>query len=555
MRASLAEDRYRGLFDTIDDGLCVMELIPDRGARMKGLVFREVNAAFERHTGLCNVIDRTAGELLPSFEPHWLETCSRVAQTGNPEHIESFVPDVERWCRMHHSRIGGPGSRQVAVIFEDISDRKRAEIALRDTQERRDLLLKLSDTLRPLTDPTEIRREACRILREHLGTHAPPAPDGDLAEMLMAQFPAHHALTPTQIVLLDETTERARAAVARARTAAALRESEARLALVFMTLPIGVALVALTGETLMLNDHMRRFLPTGVVPSRDPARQWRWRGFDPNGRRLEPRDFPTARALHGEAVMPGIEMLYTQDDGREVWTMVGSAPLHDIDGRITGAFCVVQDIDEIKRRQTRQATLLHELQHRVRNTLAMVRSIVGRTIQKADNVESVGKVLEGRIDALARVQASLTRRAGVGVDLENLIRGELLAQTADPSAFDITGPGLSLGPKAAEVLTLAVHELATNASQHGAIRHNGSVMVSWHTEPRADGTQWLRLSWVERGVKVGAANRRGVGIDLIERRVPYELGGAAHVELRRNGLRAELAFPLVPGESILATDS
>jgi two-component sensor histidine kinase len=548
-----AEDRYRSLFETIDAGFGVMELIQDGRGRLKDLLFREVNGSFLRHTGLTSVVDCSLRDVLPGLEQRWKEICSRVARTGTAESTESFVQDFDRWYRAHHTRIGGAGSRHVAVVLEDISERKRAELALRATQERQEFLLSLSDTLRALDDPAEIQREACRILREYLGTIGSPVKDGDLAEMLAAQFPPHHEFTPQEIVLLDETAERARAAVARARAEAALRESEARLALVFMTLPIGIAVVTGSGETAMLNDEMRRFLPTGIVPSRDPSRQSRWRGHHADGRSIEPKDFPAARALRGESVSPGIEMLYQQDDGREIWTLVGSAPLHDRDGHVSGAFVVVQDIDRLKRADTQHATLLHDLQHRVRNALAMFCSIVTRTMQKGESVEAVGKVLEGRIESLARMQGLLSRAAGAGVDLETLIRDELVEQTDAPSGLAIGGPRLTLAPKAAEVLSLAIHELATNASEHGAIRHQGSVSVSWHVELRANGMQWLRLTWLEDGVKINPGIRqRGLGTDLIERRVPYELGGVAHVKLRSNGLRAELAFPLIPGESVLA---
>ncbi|HKU14254.1 MAG TPA: HWE histidine kinase domain-containing protein [Steroidobacteraceae bacterium] len=543
------EDRYRSLFETIDAGFGILELIQDGRGRLTDLLFREVNASFLRHTGLTSVVDCSLRDVLPGLEQRWKEICSRVARTGAAESTESFVQAFDRWYRARHTRIGGADSRHVAVVLEDISERKHAELALRAAQERQEFLLHLNDTLRALDDPGEIQREACRMLREYLGTSGAPGKEGDLAEMLTAQFPPHHEFTPQEVVLLDETAERARTAVARARTETALRESEARLALVFMTLPIGIAVVTRGGETVMLNDEMRRFLPTGIVPSRDPSRQNRWRGQHADGRSIEPGDFPAARALRGESISPGIEMLYKQDDGREIWTLVGSAPLHDHDGHVSGAFVVVQDIDRLKRADARHATLLHDLQHRVRNALAMFCSIVTRTMQTGGSVEALGKVLEGRIESLARVQALLSRAAGV--DLETLIRDELGERT-EAAALAIFGPQLTLAPKAAEVLSLAIHELASNASKHGAIRHHGSVTVRWHVELRANRTQWLRLTWLEDGLKLEPGiRRRGLGTELIERRVPYELGGVAHVKLRAKGLRAELAFPLIAGETVV----
>ena len=158
------------------------------------------------------------------------------------------------------------------------------------------------------------------------------------------------------IILRDEGTGAARRVigslldVSAVRSAeAALRESEKRLALAFKTLPVGIAIVDATGETVTANNEMRRFLPTGRIPSRDPGRSARWRGWDANGEVVQPENFPGARALRGEGVFPGMQMLYQDDNGAEVWTEVLSAPLQGGDGRINGAITVVIDVNRLKR--------------------------------------------------------------------------------------------------------------------------------------------------------------------------------------------------------------
>lgn len=129
----------------------------------------------------------------------------------------------------------------------------------------------------------------------------------------------------------------------------ALRESEQLLALAFKTLPMGIAIIDSAGETVTANDRMRRFLPTGRIPSRDVEQSPRWRAWDAKGRLIHPGDYPAARALRGETVFPGIEMLYREDNGNELWTDVLATPLHAEDGRISGAITVVVDIDRLKR--------------------------------------------------------------------------------------------------------------------------------------------------------------------------------------------------------------
>ena len=155
--------------------------------------------------------------------------------------------------------------------------------------------------------------------------------------------------TGSEIELLREVGERIWAAIERAHAEASVRESEARLAAVFESLPVGLGVVDAAGAIILSNPVMQTFLPTGVIPSRDVARRGRWRARDPDGAPVEPGDFPGARALRGESVVPGIEMLHETHDGREIWTSVSSAPIRDGEGRVVGGVIVVTDVDAVKR--------------------------------------------------------------------------------------------------------------------------------------------------------------------------------------------------------------
>ncbi len=156
-----------------------------------------------------------------------------------------------------------------------------------------------------------------------------------------------------------------------------LQESEARLAAIIESLPVGVGVTDSAGRFLIVNDAMQRFVPTGIMPSKDEERLSRWRVVEPDGRGVEPRDFPGARALRGERVVPGMEMLYTDDGGRDIWTSVATVPIHDADGRVTGHASVVNDIDIAKRMEKRQSFLL-ELSDTLRS-LADADAIQGET--------------------------------------------------------------------------------------------------------------------------------------------------------------------------------
>ena len=137
-----SEERYRMLFDTMLEGFCVVEMIFDPDGKPVDYRFLEINAAFEDQTELRDVRGRRMRELAPDHEAHWFETYGKVAQTGAPVRFVNEAKALGRWFDVHAYRIGGPESGKVAILFNDITERKRAEQELRAT---RDYLEKLLD--------------------------------------------------------------------------------------------------------------------------------------------------------------------------------------------------------------------------------------------------------------------------------------------------------------------------------------------------------------------------------------------------------------------------
>lgn len=130
-----SETWYRSLFEAIDEGFCVIEAVgePEAPSNYRYLV---ANPAFETHTGLHNVVGKTIRELLPDVEEDWLHTYDRVARTGEPLRFERFLAPLGRWLNLYALRVGAPAQRRVAVLFTDITARKRADGALRASEER-----------------------------------------------------------------------------------------------------------------------------------------------------------------------------------------------------------------------------------------------------------------------------------------------------------------------------------------------------------------------------------------------------------------------------------
>jgi PAS domain S-box-containing protein len=242
-------------------------------------------------------------------------------------------------------------------------------------------------------------------------------------------------------------------------------------------------------------------------------------------------------------------------DGRRVFLDGQTILLRDAAGQAIGFLKIAQDITERKRAEDRQSMLQAELQHRVRNVLAMIASVIDRADARG-TAEELRSTLSGRIASLARTQVLLTRGADTGVELAEIIRDELLALSIGQHTIQVEGPVVMLAAKAAEVLTLAIHELTTNALKYGALSdRDGSIAVSWRVD-RADDEDWLAIEWRESGVShdVQTPGRSGFGTQLITRRVPYELHGSGEITFLPDGLQCLIRFPLKRGDSVLQTD-
>jgi two-component sensor histidine kinase len=191
--------------------------------------------------------------------------------------------------------------------------------------------------------------------------------------------------------------------------------------------------------------------------------------------------------------------------------------------------------------------LIDELNHRVKNTLATVQSIVWQAFRNSAGPAAIRESIEGRIFALSRSHDLLTRENWESAGLLDLVKEALEPfGIADGRAerFAVTGSNIRLSPKATLTLGVAFHELATNAVKYGAFSNEaGSISIRWAIEPAPEGSR-LILHWRERdGPRVTPPSRKGFGSEVIERGVAHELEGLAHLDYQMNGLICTINIP------------
>lgn len=238
-------------------------------------------------------------------------------------------------------------------------------------------------------------------------------------------------------------------------------------------------------------------------------------------------------------------------DGHVRWLRNTDFPMRAADGRVVRIGGISHDLTDVKAAEEHHRVLLSELQHRVRNTLAVIRSIAHRTALGRHSVSDYAEQLEGRIDAFARVQSAVTRDPNLSVDLGTIVREEIRASAVPDNQVAIDGPTVRLQPKPAETFALTIHELTTNAIKHGALHvPEGRVRVSWalNGEP---GSRQLDFRWVETGLTgLPPPSRRGFGTEMLERSLAFELGATTSLSYEPTGLVCEFTIPL--GDRTLA---
>jgi two-component system CheB/CheR fusion protein len=245
-------------------------------------------------------------------------------------------------------------------------------------------------------------------------------------------------------------------------------------------------------------------------------------------------------------VFAGGEPIERRVESDELGThyLVRLAPYRNGDHKIEGVVVTFIDVTSLTRSEARQRLLVAELQHRTRNLLAVVQSLAQQTLGKGGSLEG----FLTRLAALSRVQSLVGGAMDDRIDLGDIIRLELQAVGASDGKVSVSGPPVALGFALVQTFGLALHELATNATKHGALRDGpGRLGVSWSVRHNGQGVPALMLDWRESGgARFPKPARRGFGTELIEKALAFTLHAKTELVFGDDGVSCRIELPLPP---------
>lgn len=241
------------------------------------------------------------------------------------------------------------------------------------------------------------------------------------------------------------------------------------------------------------------------------------------------------------------EIHYRRKDGSEFWADLFVNPVKDEKGTVVQHFVSLVDTSQSKLAQQNAAMLIDELNHRVKNTLATVQSIVAQAVRNSSDPQIVRESIETRIAALSRSHDLLGREKWRGAGLHDLV-----VQALEPFSvtegrierFAINGENIRLSAKAALALGIAFNELATNAVKYGAFSNDaGTISIKWTLDEEPDG-RWMCLHWSEKdGPPVTPPTRKGFGSRVLEQGLANELNGKVDLKYAPDGMICTIHVP------------
>jgi PAS domain S-box-containing protein len=356
-----------------------------------------------------------------------------------------------------------------------------------------------------------------------------------------SRFPVELAISPISSGDRPQFTAYLRDITLRKQAEAALRESEQRLRSTYEHAFTSIAEVDASGRFLRVNEQLS--IITGY--SRDELLQMTFIDI------THPDDLGPDLDHFRQQMAGGIEAYtlekrYIHKDGHSIWVELSASRVDDVNGRPLYGIRVARDITGRKRAEEHQRLLINELNHRVKNTLTTVQSIVFQTLRNAPTPEDAQAALASRLIALSKAHDVLTRESWEAASLHQIVSEAMEPFRAHgEDRIKVAGPQVRLPPSMALAVAMALQELATNAVKYGALSNeNGRVEIRWSLD-KTNSPAHLHLRWQESGgPSVRPPSRRGFGTRLIERSLAGDLHGEAKIEFATTGLVCTITAPV-----------
>jgi PAS domain S-box-containing protein len=321
------------------------------------------------------------------------------------------------------------------------------------------------------------------------------------------------------------------------RVEAELRASERQFHTLADSIPQLVWMAEADGRIFWVNSHWYDY--TGVPPGDGRAHDWQ--------ALLAPASLLEARRCWAQSVKSGaaleMELSLLGRDGKYRPFLTRAIPLRDATSTIYRWIGTHIDISEQRRREEHVRFIIDELSHRTKNLLAVVMAVAKQTAQYADDVAQFQTRFSERLQALAHCHDLLVKDSWHGTSFHDLVSAQMRPfSEAHTGTIDASGPPVFLKPDAVQHLGLALHELATNASKHGALsRPQGEVSIRWLLD---ETDNKVRILWSEKnGPPVVPPQRRGFGHVVIEKIVPHALNGRGILDFSPAGVNWTFEFP------------
>jgi PAS domain S-box-containing protein len=483
-------EHYRALFDAIDQGLCIIELLFDEERRPVDCRFIEVNPAFERQTGLKDAVGRRMRELAPGHEEEWFQICGRVAVTREPLRITQHARALHRWFDVHAVPIGEPEARQVAILFEDVTHRRRMEEDLRQGEEQLRLIFEsateyamvVSDCERKVTrwnsgaerllgytEKEILGRSADILFTEEDRASGQPQKEASIATekgrainerwhrrkdgtrfwgsgLMFPLRDSGHAPSGFLKIMQDRTAER--------EVEENLRQSEERLRLAIETAELGTWEYNPNERVSFIDERTRELF--GVPPDLEPT-------YDVYMRAVHPGDRERVNDLVGRVLRGEGNGQYQDEyrilritDGMERWVRAAGRVYFDAQGRAAHVIGTVLDISDLMKAREVLTRRSEELERTVEERTRQLRDIVQqletfsysvvhdmraplRSVQSFANIleEDYGPGLDDTARGyLRRLQASVARMDSLITDVLTYSRVNSSEATLTPVDLD-----------------------------------------------------------------------------------------------------------------------